>query len=145
MPALRRHAPGRGTCCPRRATTVRAPLDACGVPRRIRSIAARMLELLAVEAVLLALVLTATATGATALGFGRADCIAIVFSGSKKSLVNGLPMAAVLFGAKAGLTVLPLMMFHQMQLIVCAVIARRWSRRPAGPQQEHTAPAVLVP
>jgi len=107
--------------------------------------APRLLELLAVEAVLLALVLTATATGATALGFGRADRIAIVFSGSKKSLVNGLPMAAVLFGAKAGLTVLPLMMFHQMQLIVCAVIARRWSRRPAGPRLEHTAPAVLVP
>lgn len=109
-----------------------------------RATVPRLLELLAVEAVLLALVLTATAAGATALGFGRADRIAIVFSGSKKSLVNGLPMAAVLFGAKAGLTVLPLMMFHQLQLIVCALIARRWSHQPAQPQQEHTAPSVLV-
>lgn len=90
----------------------------------------RLLALLAVEAALLAVVLGATGAAATALGFGRADRIAIVFSGSKKSLVNGLPMAAVLFGAKAGLTVLPLLLFHQMQLVVCAVVARHWSREP---------------
>jgi sodium/bile acid cotransporter 7 len=99
----------------------------------------RLLALLAVEAVLLAVVLAATGAGATALRFGREDRIAIVFSGSKKSLVNGLPMAAVLFGAKAGLTVLPLMLFHQMQLIVCAVVAKRWSRDPVGPPRPQRA------
>lgn len=98
----------------------------------------RLFALLVVEAALLTLVLSATAASAAALGFGRDDRIAIVFSGSKKSLVNGLPMAAVLFGAKAGLTVLPLMIFHQMQLIVCAVIARRWSRYPGEPLRQGT-------
>ncbi|MCM2416732.1 bile acid:sodium symporter [Streptomyces sp. RKAG293] len=104
----------------------------------------RLLTLLAVEVVLLALVLTVTGIGATALGFGRADRITIVFAGSKKSLVNGLPMASILFGAKAALAVLPVMLFHQMQLMVCAVIARRWSRHPIieASRQERSAPSV---
>jgi sodium/bile acid cotransporter 7 len=37
-------------------------------------------------------------------------------------------MAAVLFGAQASLLVLPLMLFHQMQLMVCAVLAKRWQK-----------------
>ncbi|NWF26706.1 bile acid:sodium symporter [Streptomyces sp. PKU-EA00015] len=86
---------------------------------------ARLGGLLAIEALLLALILTLTWFGAKRLGFGRADRIAIQFAGSKKSLAAGLPMAAVLFGAQAGLAVLPLMLFHQLQLMVCAVIAKR--------------------
>lgn len=96
-----------------------------------RATVPRLAALLAVEAVLLAVILAATAAASVLLGFGPADRVAIVFSGSKKSLVNGLPMAAVLFGSRAGLTVLPLMMFHQLQLVVCAVIARRWPLRRA--------------
>ncbi|MQY12522.1 hypothetical protein SRB5_26570 [Streptomyces sp. RB5] len=89
----------------------------------------RLLALAGVLAVLLALVLTLTSVLSRRLGFGREDRIAIVFAGSKKSLANGLPMAAVLFGAQASLTILPLMLFHQLQLIVCAVIAKRWGRQ----------------
>ncbi|MEV8592849.1 bile acid:sodium symporter family protein [Streptomyces sp. NPDC052012] len=87
--------------------------------------AARLGALLAVEAVLLAVMLLLTWYGARALGFGREDRIAIQFAGSKKSLAAGLPMASVLFGAHASMAVLPLMLFHQMQLMVCAVIAKR--------------------
>ncbi|MFE5833952.1 bile acid:sodium symporter family protein [Streptomyces sp. NPDC056488] len=86
---------------------------------------ARLGLLLAVEAVLLAVMLAATWYGAGRLGFDRADRIAIQFAGSKKSLAAGLPMASVLFGPQASLAVLPLMLFHQMQLMVCAVIAKR--------------------
>ncbi|NIH79355.1 bile acid:sodium symporter family protein [Amycolatopsis viridis] len=72
------------------------------------------------------------------LGFDRADRIAIIFAGSKKSLASGLPMAAVLFPAQTvGLIVLPLMLFHQAQLMICAVLARRW-----GAQAEAGQPAV---
>ncbi|WP_236241319.1 bile acid:sodium symporter family protein [Streptomyces sp. CC228A] len=85
----------------------------------------RLAALLGVEAVLLAAVLALTWYGSARLGFGREDRIAIQFAGSKKSLAAGLPMAGVLFGAQASLAVLPLMLFHQMQLMVCAVIARR--------------------
>lgn len=88
----------------------------------------RLLELLAVEAVLLAAMLALTSYGARRLGFSRADRITVVFAGSKKSLASGLPMATVLFGANAGLAVLPLMLFHQMQLMVCAVLAKSWGR-----------------
>ncbi|MFD5265060.1 bile acid:sodium symporter family protein [Streptomyces sp. NPDC058335] len=96
---------------------------------------ARLAGLLAVEAVLLAVMLALTWYGAKALRFDRADRIAIQFAGSKKSLASGLPMASVLFGAHASLAVLPLMLFHQMQLMVCAVIAKRRSHDPeAGPE-----------
>ncbi|MEW1923190.1 bile acid:sodium symporter family protein [Streptomyces sp. NPDC088360] len=88
----------------------------------------RLGALLGVEAVLLAVMLALTWYGAKRLGFGRGDRIAIQFAGSKKSLAAGLPMASVLFGAQASLAVLPLMLFHQMQLMVCAVIAKRRSR-----------------
>lgn len=94
---------------------------------------ARLGALLAAEAVLLALMLTLSWYGAKRLGFDRGDRIAIQFAGSKKSLAAGLPMASVLFGAHASLAVLPLMLFHQMQLMVCAVIAKRRSRDPLDP------------
>jgi sodium/bile acid cotransporter 7 len=87
----------------------------------------RLGGLLVVEAALLAVMLALTWYGGRALGFGREDRIAIQFAGSKKSLASGLPMASVLFGAQASLAVLPLMLFHQMQLMVCAVIAKRRS------------------
>ncbi len=101
---------------------------------------ARLGGLLAVEAVVLAVMLALTWYGAKAMGFGRADRIAIQFAGSKKSLASGLPMASVLFGAHASLAVLPLMLFHQMQLMVCAVIAKRRSHDPEA--QRESAPAA---
>ncbi|MDJ0381724.1 bile acid:sodium symporter family protein [Streptomyces sp. G-G2] len=91
---------------------------------------ARLGALVIVEAVLLTLMLLTTWYGAERLGFDRGDRIAIQFAGSKKSLAAGLPMASVLFGAQASLAVLPLMLFHQMQLMVCAVLARRRAKDP---------------
>lgn len=87
--------------------------------------------LLAVDAILLALALGLTTWGARRLGFSREDEITIVFCGSKKSLASGAPMANVLFPASAvGAMLLPVMLFHQMQLMVCAVLAQRYARRP---------------
>jgi sodium/bile acid cotransporter 7 len=84
-----------------------------------------------VDAALLAAVLLATSVGSRLLGFDRADRITIVFCGSKKSLASGLPMASVLFaGQSVGLIVLPLMLFHQIQLMVCAALARRYAAEP---------------
>ncbi|MFE5394637.1 bile acid:sodium symporter family protein [Streptomyces sp. NPDC056568] len=102
---------------------------------------ARLAGLLVVEAVLLAVMLLLTWYGAKALGFGRADRIAVQFAGSKKSLAAGLPMASVLFGAQASLAVLPLMLFHQMQLMVCAVIAKRRSQDPEAAALDDATPA----
>ncbi|WP_028605137.1 bile acid:sodium symporter family protein [Ottowia thiooxydans] len=90
--------------------------------------------LLVVCAVLLTLALVLTALAARKLGFDKADEITIVFCGSKKSLASGVPMAKVLFpAASVGAIVLPLMLFHQMQLMVCAALAHRYSRRTSAP------------
>ncbi len=84
--------------------------------------------LLVVDAVLLAVVLIMTRYGARWLGFSREDEIVITFCGSKKSLASGVPMARVLFGTHPlGAIVLPMMLFHRMQLMVCAVLARRYA------------------
>ncbi|MFI1302280.1 bile acid:sodium symporter family protein [Streptomyces sioyaensis] len=104
--------------------------------------ALRLLCLLGVEAALLAVMLTASSYGAAKLGFRRADRIAITFAGSKKSLAAGLPMASVLFGAQAGLVVLPLMLFHQMQLMVCAVLAKRMAARTVPEPRRDGTPAA---
>jgi sodium/bile acid cotransporter 7 len=89
-----------------------------------------LLLLVVVNGILLGLVLLITTYGARALGFARRDEVAIVFCGSKKTLASGIPMANVLFaGPEVGLTVLPLMIFHQMQLMVCAWLARRYAAR----------------
>lgn len=63
------------------------------------------------------------------MGFNRADQIAIEFCGSKKSLASGLPMATVMFGGGAlGLLILPLMIYHQIQLMICAWLAARYGQ-----------------
>ncbi|SFE30862.1 bile acid:sodium symporter family protein [Paracidovorax konjaci] len=81
-------------------------------------------------AVVLAIALCATTWISRRLGFPKEDEITIVFCGSKKSLASGVPMAKVLFASHAvGALVLPLMVFHQMQLMVCAVLAQRYARR----------------
>lgn len=91
---------------------------------------ARLFVLTLVLAAILAAALVITTFGARLLGFSKEDEIAIVFCGSKKSLASGVPMANVLFaGPAVGLTVLPLMIFHQIQLMVCATLARRYGAR----------------
>ena len=83
---------------------------------------------LALDAAILAIVLVATTVIARRLGFSKPDEVAIVFCGSKKSLASGVPMAGVLFpAASVGLMIVPLMLFHQIQLMVCAVLARYYA------------------
>lgn len=97
-----------------------------------------LLGLLLVSAIILALVLCFTTFIARKLGFNKEDEITIVFCGSKKSLISGVPMAKVIFpSADAGLIVLPLMIFHQLQLMVCAVLAQRYARRPETPDADE--------
>lgn len=81
-------------------------------------------------AVLLTVALAGSRTAARAMDFDKEDEIAVVFCGTKKSIVTGVPMAAILFpAAVAGVAILPVMLFHQMQLMACAVIAQRYAAR----------------
>jgi sodium/bile acid cotransporter 7 len=86
--------------------------------------------LVGLSCLMLAIALTLATFVSRRLGFDKQDEIAIVFCGSKKSLATGVPMAKVLFLHGAlGSIILPLMLFHQIQLMVCAVLAQRWARR----------------
>ncbi|MGM4982264.1 MULTISPECIES: bile acid:sodium symporter family protein [Rhizobium] len=77
---------------------------------------------------LLTTVLCITMFGSRALGFSKADEITITFCGSKKSLASGVPMANVIFaGQGIGAIVLPLMLFHQIQLMTCAFLAQKYA------------------
>lgn len=82
-------------------------------------------------AVLLAVILFMTTRTARLLKFSHADKVAAVFCASKKSLAAGAPMAALIFGANPGLglILLPIMIYHPMQLIVCSVIAENYASR----------------
>jgi sodium/bile acid cotransporter 7 len=102
----------------------------------------QLIVLLAIESVLLAVVILTMMAASRLAGFSREDEIAVVFCGSKKSLASGVPMAAVLFGAQAGVMILPLMFFHQMQLMVCAVLAKRYAARGAEADVPSSDPRI---
>lgn len=86
--------------------------------------------LVLVDIVLLAAVLLITFHGSRLLGFSKQDEITIVFCGSKKSLASGVPMANAIFaGQPVGAILLPVMLFHQIQLMACAVIAQKYAQR----------------
>jgi sodium/bile acid cotransporter 7 len=64
------------------------------------------------------------------LGFPREDRITALFCGSKKSLIQGSVMANVLFpGSMAGVVLLPIMLYHALQLIVASIIAQAMAKR----------------
>ncbi|MET0439038.1 MAG: bile acid:sodium symporter family protein [Devosia sp.] len=78
------------------------------------------------DIVLLAVVMVTTWWVGRAVGLDHGDRMTLFFCGSKKSLASGLPMANILFAGQAvSMIILPLMLFHQIQLFVCAIIAQR--------------------
>jgi len=80
--------------------------------------------------ILVAIVIVFNTYMARWMGFNKAEEITIVFCGSKKSLANGIPLANILFPVSAiGMMVLPLMIFHQVQLMICAVLAKRYHNK----------------
>ncbi|EJT03998.1 transmembrane protein [Rhizobium sp. CCGE 510] len=98
------------------------------------------------DMVLLAIVLVLTMFGSRWLGFNGPDQITITFCGSKKSLASGVPMANVIFaGQSIGAIVLPLMLFHQIQLMVCAVIAQKYAAAAARRATEKEIDAAASP
>lgn len=89
-----------------------------------------LLAVIALCTLILSAVLAFTARMGALRFFTPADRAAIVFCGSKKSLATGAPMAAALLpGTAIGMTILPLMIFHQVQLMACAWLAARWRRQ----------------
>jgi sodium/bile acid cotransporter 7 len=99
-----------------------------------------------IDGIILALALMLTTFGARAASFTKADEITIVFCGSKKSLASGVPIAGALFPpAMVGPLIVPLMLFHQIQLMVSAVLAQRYAARMDSPGSEPLPHANSVP
>ncbi len=93
--------------------------------------AATMIVVAALVVAMLAVVIVATTFTARAFGFSREDEITAVFCGSQKSLANGAPIAKIIFGANPALgpILLPLMLYHPLQLVACSALARRYVRQ----------------
>lgn len=88
---------------------------------------------LAIAITILGAVLIISNGMARAMRLPRGDAIVLQFCGSKKSLASGVPMAGVLFAPEhVGAILLPVVIFHQVQLIVCAVLAQRYGRQQHG-------------
>jgi sodium/bile acid cotransporter 7 len=89
-----------------------------------------ILVALAGSAVLFAIALGAMSWASRATGLGRAERVAVIFCGSKKSLAAGVPMAALIFGhdPALGLLLLPLMIYHPLQLAIGGALAQRWGQ-----------------
>src|SRR5690606_19245409 len=63
--------------------------------------------------------------------FNLQDTITVKFAGTKKSLVHGSVMAKIIFGSSAslGLFLLPIMLYHILQLLVIAVFAENYRKK----------------
>ncbi|HVU33925.1 MAG TPA: bile acid:sodium symporter family protein [Opitutaceae bacterium] len=88
--------------------------------------------------VLFAVVISLLGVVTRALGFARGDRIAAMFCGSKKTLAAGVPMAKLIFEGHPGLglILLPVMLYHPLQLVICGVLAQRWSREAADEAEQ---------
>ncbi|MCH4246836.1 MAG: bile acid:sodium symporter [Acinetobacter populi] len=89
-----------------------------------------LLILIGVCLSLLAIIMVILLLSSKQLGFNQKDQITILFCGSKKTLASGVPMAKIIFaGHPIGLILLPLMLFHQIQLLVCGILASHFAKR----------------
>lgn len=89
-----------------------------------------MLLSLFVVILFLALAMAGMAAAGRLFGLPQQDQAVLFFCGSTKSLASGLPIASAIFpAATVGATVLPVMMYHMLQLLVCSFIAQRMLRR----------------
>ncbi len=88
---------------------------------------------LAAALLLFSVAMTVMSLVSDALGFSREDKIAAMFCGSKKTLASGVPMAKLIFAGNPalGLILLPIMIYHQLQLVICGFLAERWGREVA--------------
>ena len=85
---------------------------------------------LAVVTLLLALAMGIMVAAGRITHMPHEDRAVLFFCGSTKSLASGLPIATAIFpAATVGATVLPVMIYHMTQLLVCSAIAQRMARR----------------
>ncbi|WP_066556457.1 bile acid:sodium symporter family protein [Croceicoccus bisphenolivorans] len=96
--------------------------------------------ILIIDSMVLAIMILAMLFIGKRAGLSRENSIVLVFAGSKKSLASGVPMAGALFpAALVGPIILPLMLFHQIQLMVCSAMASHYAKTQYGVQVRGSA------
>lgn len=90
-----------------------------------------MLQTVLFATVLFFIVLNLTGLASRLMGLPDEDRIAAVLCGSKKTLASGVPITYLIFGANPalGLILIPIMIYHPLQLAICGVLAQRWAAR----------------
>ena len=98
----------------------------------------------AISVTLFFLVLYMLGFASDRLRLNREDRIAALFCGSKKSMATGVPMAQLMFGTNPalGLILLPIMIYHPFQLIICGLLAHKWNNQD---QAKPSKPSELKP
>lgn len=93
-----------------------------------------LVETIVGAGILFFMVLLLTRALSKLLGLSTEDSIAAIFCGSKKTLASGVPMAHLIFGANPalGLILMPIMIYHPLQLAVGGVIAQHWANRESA-------------
>lgn len=100
--------------------------------------AASLVALAVTIAIYLSLAMAGMTSAGRIIGMSGPDRIALFFCGSTKSLASGLPIATALFAPQmVGAIVLPLMLFHILQLLVCAIMAPRMARAALRSDPAH--------
>ena len=94
-----------------------------------------LLQTLCFTTLLFFTMLKLTELASRLMGLPDEDRIAAVLCGSKKTLASGVPMAHLIFGANPalGLILIPIMVYHPLQLAICGVLAQRWAARDLPP------------
>ncbi|SJL83846.1 bile acid:sodium symporter family protein [Vibrio palustris] len=79
--------------------------------------------------------------GARLCGFSMPDEVTAIFCGSKKTLAAGIPMAKVIFASdpNLGMILLPIMLYHPLQIFYCAIIANRYAAKATDTDKVATA------
>ena len=90
-----------------------------------------LLQVLVVSSLLFFLIYNFTQFSSRLLRLPVEDQIAAVLCGSKKTLASGVPMASLIFGAHPalGLILIPIMLYHPLQLAVGGFLSQRWAER----------------
>jgi sodium/bile acid cotransporter 7 len=93
--------------------------------------AALPLEALAIAVGLFVLATAATRALSRAAGLGGGDAIAAEFCAVQKTLASGVPLAGVIFAGdpRTGLILLPLLIYHPLQLSLHGALAAKWAKK----------------
>ncbi len=104
-----------------------------------------LMGLIMVNGVLIALALIITKSLSKLTGFNQADQIAVIFCGSQRSLASGIAIAQIVFaGYTVGVAILPLMLFHPMQLMVGSLLAQRYRARAMRYNTDPNGKPILI-